>query len=131
MNNMEDSADVKVLTNGGLMKHTKAQLCEIILRKDNVEKQLQEDNKTLLETLEQLNKNYNEVKTIANKATQDFKETLELCQTWRNMYKANESEYTIKFLNIFKCFRTMRYCFCYSFIINVILLAYIIYKVCC
>lgn len=128
---MEDSKEIKVHTNGGLMKHTKAQLCEIILRKDDVEKQLREDNKTLLETLEQTNNNLSGWKDLANKATKDFNEMIEICQEMRIIYKANQNECTTKFLNIVKNVNYLNISFIISFALNIILLGYIIYKVLC
>lgn len=44
MNN-EETTKKNVKPNGSLMKHTKAQLVDIILRKDNIEKELRENSK--------------------------------------------------------------------------------------
>lgn len=45
MNNEETTKNVE--PNGSLMKHTKAQLVDIILRKDNIEKKLKEQLKNV------------------------------------------------------------------------------------
>ena len=45
MNNKETTKNVE--PNGSLMKHTKAQLVDIILRKDNVEKELRKQLKNV------------------------------------------------------------------------------------
>ena len=60
MNNKETTKNVE--PNGSLMKHTKAQLVDIILRKDNIEKELREQLKDVKDNYQrELNKYRNEV----------------------------------------------------------------------
>lgn len=58
MEEKKNNVEVEVKASGSLMKKTKAQLVEIILRKDDVELKYREELKDRNETINTLNSNY-------------------------------------------------------------------------
>ena len=63
-----------VETNGSLMKHTKAQLVEIILRKDSIEKNLRADINETNSTLNEIRNKYNNLEEHYDSLNYDYRD---------------------------------------------------------
>lgn len=79
--------------NGSLMKKTKAQLVEIILRKDEVEKTIREELKIAVDDASQKCEDYNAITEIYNKCAEDLAEIDNEYSKLKNAYSEQCDEY--------------------------------------